>query len=372
MAVPLPEVHSLAECVSFPQTVMPFVSEFLALPTRLLEAGQDVDTLKEVYFTTNPFVTAIAFALLLCPLFLVTSEIFRNWSQVDRVWSILPAVYNVHFAVWARATGISSQRLDTIALVTILWSLRLTFNYWRKGGYQWGSEDYRWQIIRSKINNGFLFFLLNVVFICVVQSLLLALITAPTYVFLVVSQVHGHEEFGIPDLVFSRLMFFFIVIELLADQQQWSFQRAKGEYLKTARIPDRYKGRYTQEDLDRGFVVSGLWSWCRHPNFAAEQAIWLTLYIWSCYITQTYVNWTGIGVLGYLLIFQGSTPLTESISAAKYPEYVEYQARVGRFIPRLSVEAKGSHVAEGSKKKNKSTLSEVDQAEQTAEGKKTN
>lgn len=24
--------------------------------------------------------------------------------------------------------------------------IRLTFNYWRKGGYQIGSEDYRWYV----------------------------------------------------------------------------------------------------------------------------------------------------------------------------------------------------------------------------------
>lgn len=217
---------------------------------------------------------------------------------------------------------------------------RLTFNYWRKGGYSIGSEDYRWQIVRSKVNNSFLFMIFNFSFIALAQSLLLLAITAPTYAFVIMAYSKGPETFGLPDLAFSRAAFFFIIIEYFADQQQWNFQNAKREYQKTARVPEAFKDQYTPEDLERGFVVSGLWSWSRHPNFVAEQAVWLTMYVWCCYRTETYVSWLGLGVLGYMAIFQGSTRLTETISASKYPEYSEYQARVGRFLPRPSVEPK--------------------------------
>lgn len=46
---------------------------------------------------------------------------------------------------------------------------RLTFNYWRRGGYQIGSEDYRWHIIKDQIPS-WAFFLLNVTFIATIQS----------------------------------------------------------------------------------------------------------------------------------------------------------------------------------------------------------
>ncbi|KAI9929280.1 hypothetical protein ASPWEDRAFT_36732 [Aspergillus wentii DTO 134E9] len=365
MALPLPPVQSVADCASFNHTVLPFLSQLTTLPVKLQEAGKDVDALKAIYLATNPFVTALAFCFALAGFLCIFSEINRNWSQVDRFWSLLPSIYNVHFAVWARLSGIESHSLDTIAAISLIWSIRLTYNYWRKGGYKIGSEDYRWQIVRSKVNNRFVFSLFNIVFISLAQSLLLLLITAPTYIFLLLSQVKDQEPFGIPDLVFSRVAFFFIVIETFADQQQWNFQNAKKEYQKTARIPDQYKGQSTPEDLERGFVVSGLWSLSRHPNFLSEQAIWLSLYLWSCYRTETYAQWTGIGAVGILLIFQGSTRLTESISASKYPEYTEYQARVGRFIPRFSVKPK----YKGSSKKRKTRRSEDKQpeAEQTIE-----
>jgi steroid 5-alpha reductase family enzyme len=73
----------------------------------------------------------------------------------------------------------------------------------------------------------------------------------------------------------------------------------------------------------------------RHPNFAAEQAIWVTLYQWACFTTGTIYNWTAIGAFSYLILFQASTWFTELITAEKYQDYKEYQARVGKFLPKL-------------------------------------
>lgn len=107
------------------------------------------------------------------------------------------------------------------------------------------------------------------------------------------------------------------------------FHQAKAEYQKTAKAPEGW----TREELDRGFCTRGFWAYSRHPNFAAEQTIWAALYAWSCYRTGVYYNWTGLGAVSYLILFQASTWLTELISAGKYPEYVEYQSRVGKFLP---------------------------------------
>jgi protein-S-isoprenylcysteine O-methyltransferase Ste14 len=109
------------------------------------------------------------------------------------------------------------------------------------------------------------------------------------------------------------------------------FQEAKRVYLKTAKVPHKFD----QEDLDRGFVVTGLWSWSRHPNFAAEQAIWVVLYQWGCWTSEVLYNWTFLGAMSYLLLFQASTWFTEHITAEKYTDYKEYQNRVGKFLPKL-------------------------------------
>ena len=123
-----------------------------------------------------------------------------------------------------------------------------------------------------------------------------------------------------------------------ADLVNLDYQNAKKEYQKTSKVPTKFR----REDLDRGFVATGMWSWSRHPNFAAEQSVWVVLYVWSCWITQTYYSWSIIGAISYLILFQGSTWFTELISAKKYPEYKEYQRRVGKFLPGLGSHAPGN------------------------------
>lgn len=87
--------------------------------------------------------------------------------------------------------------------------------------------------------------------------------------------------------------------------------------------------------MDRGFNTTGAWQYSRHPNFAAEQAVWVVFYQWGCFSSGTLWNWTVAGAISYLLVFAGSTPITEWISKKKYPEYQLYQERVGRFVPKL-------------------------------------
>jgi steroid 5-alpha reductase family enzyme len=111
------------------------------------------------------------------------------------------------------------------------------------------------------------------------------------------------------------------------------YQTAKKEYQKTAKIP-RGCG-YTVEDLNRGFITSGLWAYCRHPNFTAEQTIWFVLYQWSCYAGNVAYSWAGSGPLFLIMLFQGSTWLTELLTDGKYPEYKYYQKQVGVLLPSL-------------------------------------
>ena len=108
-----------------------------------------------------------------------------------------------------------------------------------------------------------------------------------------------------------------------------AYQNTKREYQKNAKVP---KG-FEQTELDRGFVASGLWAYSRHPNFFAEQTIWFLLYQWGCFATNNLYNWSFVGSGLLMMLFQGSTWLTEGITASKYPDYAEYQKQVGKFFP---------------------------------------
>lgn len=109
-----------------------------------------------------------------------------------------------------------------------------------------------------------------------------------------------------------------------------AYQTAKYKY----RGDGKLRNGFTKADLERGFIASGLFAYSRHPNFFAEQTIWFAMYQWACYSANSLYNWTGFGALALVALFQGSTALTEAITAGKYPEYKTYQGQVGMFIPK--------------------------------------
>jgi steroid 5-alpha reductase family enzyme len=345
----LPVVQTLQHCTDFNTTVAPFLYQFATLPDILLSSATNLAALKQLYLDTNPLVTAVTISLVLAPVFLIVSEVNKNYSQVDRVWSILPTLYNLHYALYAHLAGLHTERLDAIAVISTIWSVslchnhltcylliavqaRLTYNYFRKGGYSIGSEDYRWAIVKDYVGP-IVMFLFNVVFISLAQSLLLVSITAPTYILLLTERLATHsgpvKAWTVADTVAGSTLLLLIGISYVADQQQWDFHQAKADYQNTAKVPDGWR----RTDLDPGFLHRGLFAYSRHPNFAAEQSVWGTLYLWSCLATRTWHNWTGFAAASYLILFQASTWLTELLSAQKYPEYKQYQKQVGKFVP---------------------------------------
>jgi len=168
----LPTIKSVADAVDFGLTVRPYVPQLYALPQQVYTALQSSDRLNELrilYLSTNPLVFAFAFSLLLVPIFLTVSEITRNYSQVDRAWSILPSIYIGHYCFWAHQQNLPTQRLDYVLIFAVAWSVRLTFNYWRKGGYSVGSEDYRWEHVK-KYSGPLGMFAFNLTFISLTQS----------------------------------------------------------------------------------------------------------------------------------------------------------------------------------------------------------
>lgn len=257
-------------------------------------------------------------AALLC--FLV-STISGNYSQVDKLWSLIPIAY-----VWMVAfeTGFEA-RLVLMALLVTAWGLRLTYNFSRKGGYSWkfwtGEEDYRWSVLLAKpeFKAKWRWMAFNLFFISLYQMGLILLMTLPA-----VRSMDG-LPLGWPDYLLAALVLFIIVIETIADQQQWAYQKEKKKALAVGgEIQDKYR---------KGFVQTGLWSLSRHPNFAAEQAVWIVFYFFSVIATGHWLNWSVMGAILLVLLFWGSSSFTESITAGKYPDYADYQKRVPRFIP---------------------------------------
>ena len=258
----------------------------------------------------------------------IVGEISRNNSQMDKLWSILPIAYTWIIA----AKGGMKARLVIIAVIATLWGVRLTYNFAKKGAYSlkfWtGEEDYRWAYLRKQkpLDNKALWCVFDLVFISGIQNILVLAFTLPALVIM-----ESTKSFGVVDILASIFMFGFLVYEVIADRQQNKFQVKKYEYLnkgmKLNELPDPY---------NRGFNITGLWKYSRHPNYLGEQGIWVSLYafvIGAGLATWGIFNWSIFGCMFLLMIFMGSSRMAEGISLKKYPEYKEYQNKVFRYLP---------------------------------------
>ena len=119
----LPTVQTLVECADFSKTVQPYIPQFYDLPAQILQNISSLDGLKDLYLSTNPLITAFSLSLFLAPVFLIAAEVNRNYSQVDRFWSILPTIYNAHYVIWAHANGLPTQRLDAMLAFSTIWTV---------------------------------------------------------------------------------------------------------------------------------------------------------------------------------------------------------------------------------------------------------
>jgi hypothetical protein len=123
LASALPPASTLENSASYEATVAPFIPQLVALPQKLLATLSDPVGLLNLYAETNPLVTGTAFSLLLGAIVLVSSEINRNYSQIDRLWSLLPTVYIGHLIAWANVTGLPHERVTLLGVGSLLWSV---------------------------------------------------------------------------------------------------------------------------------------------------------------------------------------------------------------------------------------------------------
>ena len=265
---------------------------------------------------TDAWVMAVIAALCF-----VVGELTGNVSQVDKLWSIVPVAYSWIATVQAGFDG----RMVLMALLATVWGVRLTYNFSRHGGYSWrfwsGAEDYRWAHVRElpvlRTRVGWTLF--DLVFICAIQNVLLLWIALPI--------VDAHDcPYGLGgwDVLLAVVFLALVALETWSDQLQWRFQNEKKRR--------RAAGEPLTGEYADGFISSGPWSVSRHPNYLAEQSIWVVFWLFAVAATHR-IDWTVGGCLVLVALFQGSSRLSEGIQLEKYPAYPDYQRRVPRFLP---------------------------------------
>jgi len=250
--------------------------------------------------------------------FAVTSFVFgivtKDYSWIDRLWSILPVGFAWYYAY---RSGCALAPCAAAAAVTF-WGIRLTFNFSRKGGYN-GIEDYRWSYLRTKVTNPVLWQLFNFFFISFFQTGLFILFTYPIY------SLTFYSSDSLPVLfwVFLILGIALVCYEFACDQQHWNFHSAKKAAKEGREFPEKFSS-----DVKKGFFTHGFFSLSRHPAYFGELGFWWTIWLSAFSLTWNPVLSGLFGPVLLTIIIIGSTFLAESISSSKYPEYKNYKKRV--------------------------------------------
>ncbi|KAG0319313.1 hypothetical protein BGZ99_005156 [Dissophora globulifera] len=283
--------------------------------------------------STDPLIFAIRACLFFSFVCWFQSMATGTHSWVDRMWSIVPVLYSLHYAIrdmlyWPKGVSFDYvPRVYIASALVLVWGIRLTYNFYRRGGYSLDSEDYRWPYLAERTPMG-IWFVFNIVFICLFQHLLLVAITVPIYMAWKATFAETTPLNWI-DAVATLLFLGALALEVTADQQQWIFQEGKKKAIANKEV--------LTGDYKRGFSTHGLFKYSRHPNFMGEMTMWWSIYLFSVAAGypsyNAWINPSIVGVVFLTLLFQGSTLFTEYLTTQKYPSYKLYKKTTSRFLP---------------------------------------
>ncbi|KAG5475843.1 hypothetical protein CUR178_03556 [Leishmania enriettii] len=282
--------------------------------------------------TTSVTLTGTLTAVMALVLFSI-SQFNKNYSWVDRMWSIIPVVhtwiqvYYTHKEARGAAIGRAAKQSSfplscatLFGLVITVWGCRLTFNFYRRGGYARGGEDYRWAYVRSwRVFSGspIIWTLFNFFVISIFQTCVLWAITLPVMQF-------PARPATAKEVTLAVMLMALIAVETICDEQQWRFQCAK------ARKP-------RQTPYCHGFCVTGCFGYSRHLNVFCETSLWVMLAVAarSCgAASMAWWQWSGCALLELFVLLSTAT-VTERLSSQKYPGYAVYQSITPMFFPSL-------------------------------------
>ena len=235
------------------------------------------------------------------------SLLYRNSSFYDAYWSVAPVAIASYWTLAPGGQGAPGLRQLAVLLLVTLWAARLTWN-WARGWQGLDHED--WRYVRIRERTGALYWPTSFAGIHMMPTLWVFLGCLPLYPALSA----GSAPFGWLDGVALTVTAAAITVETLADQQLVRFRRAP---------------RAAQD-----FLRSGLWSWCRHPNYLGEMGFWWGLFLFGVAADPSWA-WTGVGAISITLMFRYvSLPMIEERMCERRSGFAEWASRSSMVIPR--------------------------------------
>lgn len=229
----------------------------------------------------------------------IFSVMFKNASVYDPYWSVQPLVIAIAFA----ATAPALKGAQILALIAIsLWSVRLTAN-WAYTFKGLAYEDWRYVMLAAK--TGRLYPAVNFFGIHLVPTLIVYACTLPAVYIL---------RLGLPfnagSAVFFALSLGAVILQGAADVQMHAFKKRGG----------------------KGFIRTGLWKYCRHPNYLGEILFWWGIALMAVCSSPKFWYLPAGALANTLMFLFISIPLAEKKQALK-PGYAQYKAETRMLLP---------------------------------------
>ncbi|XP_074282458.1 uncharacterized protein C594.04c-like [Silene latifolia] len=257
--------------------------------------------------------TFVLFFLNINVLFWTIAQLQSSHWMIHPYWPAVPIMIVYYYAT--HPTGnYNPWRSKMVIILTSIWSLRLSHNYFRRENWQWGSkEDWRFTDLGHQYGANWWWISFFTIYFS--QQIFLMGVTLPYYI------IHTIEApWSIWDFVATAMCLTGIIVAYFADTQLHEFRtmNAKLEASGKSVIP---------------ILNAHLWQYSRHPNYFGEQLWWWGLGIFAWSLGQ---GWAFIGAFVNTLCLAYVTTLVEE-RMLKQPfraeVYREYQKTTPVWIP---------------------------------------
>lgn len=226
----------------------------------------------------------------------------KNYGLLDVAWSYGVAILAPLFAVFSPGGGI---RKWTVAIIGVVWSLRLGTYILMRVIRHHPKEDARYQTLRERWPGpakflGFFELQALVATIFALPFLLISYDTAPAIAPVTVAG--------------AMLAVLALCGESLADFQMHTFK--------------------VRPESDGQVCQIGLWRYSRHPNYFFESMVWWAFFIAALPSPHGWITIVCPLLMLYFLLAVTGIPLTEEYAVKNKGEvYREYQRTTSAFVP---------------------------------------
>jgi len=230
-----------------------------------------------------------------------------NSSFYDPYWSVAPPLIAV--ALLMADGDADTGRQVLVCALLLLWSVRLTAN-WAYGWQGLGHEDWRYRDLARTA--GRLWWPLSFLGVHGFPTILVWIGCIALYPALTV----GTQPLGWLDGIALAIGLASVWLEHAADRSLHRFRAARSS---------------PAEVLD-----TGVWAWCRHPNYLGEIGFWIALFVFGVAAWGGVYPWSWLGPVSMVALFLSvSIPMIERKLTRDKPAYAAYRHRTRMLVPGI-------------------------------------